>query len=140
MWQEFKKFILRGNVMDLAIGVVMGAAFGAIVTSLVNDIIMPIIGFVTAGISFSDLKIVLAQAVLTNGEVTKPEVAIAYGKLIQVTIQFLIIALCIFLIVKGINHMRERMDAKKAKEPPAPAAKSAEVVLLEQIRDQLKKR
>ncbi len=140
MWQEFKKFILRGNVMDLAIGVVMGAAFGAIVTSLVNDIIMPIIGFITAGISFSDLKIVLAQAVMTNGEVTKPEVAIAYGKLIQVTIQFLIIALCIFLIVKGINHMRERMDAKKAKETPAPAAKSAEVVLLEQIRDQLKKR
>ncbi len=141
MLQEFKKFILRGNVMDLAIGVVIGAAFGAIVSSVVNDIIMPIIGFITAGISFSDLKYVLANAVMTNGEVTKPEVAITYGKLIQVTIQFLIIALFVFLIVKGINHMRERADARKVKEAEAvaPPAKPADIALLEEIRDLLKK-
>lgn len=141
MWQEFKKFILRGNVMDLAIGVVMGAAFGAIVNSIVNDIIMPIIGFITAGISFTDLKYVLAAAVVTNGEVTKPEVAIAYGKLIQVTIQFLVIAFSIFVIVKAINHMRELAEARKTKEAeaaPAPA-KAADVSLLEEIRDLLKK-
>lgn len=139
MWQEFKKFILRGNVMDLAIGVVIGAAFGAIVSSLVNDLIMPVIGFITAGISFSDLKVVLKEAMMTNGEITKPEVAIAYGKFIQVTIQFLIIALCVFLIVKAINHMRERADARKVKEAPAPVAKPADIVLLEEIRDLLKK-
>jgi large conductance mechanosensitive channel len=141
MWQEFKKFILRGNVMDLAIGVVIGAAFGAIVTSLVNDIIMPVIGFILAGISFVDLKVVMKEAVMTNGAITKPEVAILYGKFIMVIIQFLIIALFIFIIVKAINHMRDRMDARKAKEtPPAPPpAKPAEVVLLEEIRDLLKK-
>lgn len=142
MFQEFKKFILRGNVVDLAVGVVIGAAFGAIVSSLVNDIIMPIIGFITAGISFSDLKVVLAAAVMTNGEITKPEVAIAYGKLIQVTIQFLIIAICIFLIVKGINHLRDRAEAKAKKEagPAAPPAKPPEIALLEEIRNLLKKR
>jgi large conductance mechanosensitive channel len=141
MWQEFKKFILRGNVMDLAIGVVMGAAFGAIVNSLVNDIIMPIIGFITAGISFSDLKYVLAKAVMTNGEITKPEVAIAYGKLIQVTIQFLVIALCIFFVVKAINHLRDRAEARKVKEVEAapPPVKPADIALLEEIRDLLKK-
>ncbi len=139
MLQDFKKFILRGNVMDLAIGVVIGAAFGAIVSSLVNDIIMPVIGFITAGINFTDLRVVLSEAVMANGEVATPEVAIRYGNLIQVTIQFLIIALCVFLVVKGINTLRERADAKKPKEEPAPAAKTADVVLLEEIRDLLKK-
>lgn len=139
MWQEFKKFILRGNVMDLAIGVVIGAAFGAIVSSLVNDIIMPVIGFITAGVSFTDLKLVLSQAVMSNGEVTTPEVAIRYGNLIQVIIQFLIIALVIFFIVKAINHLRERADASKPKEAPAPAVKPDDIKLLEEIRDLLKK-
>jgi large conductance mechanosensitive channel len=139
MLQDFKKFALRGNVMDLAIGVVMGAAFGAIVNSLVNDIIMPVIGFITAGINFSDLKIVLAKAVMTGEKVVKPEVAIGYGHLIQVVIQFLIVALCIYFITKGMNHLRERIEAKKAAVPVTPPAKPADIALLEEIRDLLKK-
>ncbi|MDD2533130.1 MAG: large-conductance mechanosensitive channel protein MscL [Eubacteriales bacterium] len=139
MLQEFKKFILRGNVMDLAVGVVIGAAFGAIVTSLVNDIIMPIIGFITAGISFSDLKVVLRQAVMSGADITTPEVAITYGHLIEVTIQFLIIALCVFLVVKAINTLREKAEANQPKVVAAPAAKPEDVLLLEEIRDLLKK-
>jgi large conductance mechanosensitive channel len=139
MWQEFKKFIMRGNVMDLAVGVVIGAAFGAIVNSFVNDIIMPVIGFLTAGISFTDLKIKLKDAVMANDVVVNPEVAITYGKLIQVAIQFLIVALFVFLVVKAINKMRERADARKPKDIPPPVAKPADVILLEEIRDLLKK-
>lgn len=134
---EFKKFMLRGNVIDLAVGLVMGSAFGAIVTSLVNDIIMPIIGYATAGISFVDLKIILAAAVMEGTEVVKPEVAIGYGKLIQVIINFILIGFSIFFIVKGINKMRARME--KPPEPAAPPAKPDDVVLLEEIRDLLKK-
>lgn len=138
MLKEFKKFILRGNVVDLAVAVVIGAAFGAIVTSIVNDIIMPIIGFITAGISFSDLKIVLEPAVLEAGEIIKPEVAIGYGKLIQAIIQFLIIGFTIFLVVKGISTMRSKFE-KKVEEPVVVEAKAADIVLLEEIRDLLKK-
>jgi len=134
---EFKKFMLRGNVIDLAVGLVMGSAFGAIVTSLVNDIIMPVIGFATAGVSFVDLKVILAAAVLENGEIINPEVAIGYGKLIQVIINFILIGFSIFFIVKGINKMRARME--KPPEPAAPPAKPDDVVLLEEIRDLLKK-
>lgn len=134
---EFKKFMLRGNVIDLAVGLVMGSAFGAIVTSLVNDIIMPIIGYATAGISFVDLKIILAAAVMEGTEVVKPEVAIGYGKLIQVIINFILIGFSIFFIVKGINKMRAKFE--KPPEPAAPPAKPDDVVLLEEIRDLLKK-
>jgi len=134
MWADFKKFIMRGNVMDLAIAVVIGAAFGAIIISLVNDIIMPVIGVLLAGISFSDLKIVLAEAVMENGAVVKPEAAILYGHLIQVILQFLIIALVIFLVVRALA----RLQKKKEEPAPAPAAKPADVLLLEEIRDLLK--
>ncbi|MDN5314565.1 MAG: large conductance mechanosensitive channel [Clostridiales bacterium] len=137
MLQEFKKFILRGNVIDLAVAVVIGAAFGAIVSSLVNDIIMPVIGYITAGVSFSDLKIVLTPAVMEANEVVKPEVAIAYGNLIQTIIQFLIIGFTIFLVVKAISNMRAKFEKKK--EEAVPAAKAADIVLLEEIRDLLKK-
>ncbi|HAL74676.1 MAG TPA: large conductance mechanosensitive channel protein MscL [Clostridiales bacterium] len=129
MWAEFKKFILRGNVIDLAIAVVLGAAFGAIVNGLVNDIIMPIIGWLTAGVDFSAFKIILSAADEVLG---KPEVAITYGHLIQVILQFLIIAIVIFFIVKGINKF-------KKKEAEAPAKKPDDVILLEEIRDLLKK-
>ncbi|MDD2457004.1 MAG: large-conductance mechanosensitive channel protein MscL [Eubacteriales bacterium] len=137
MWSEFKKFMMRGNVIDLAVGLVIGSAFGAIVTSLVNDIIMPIIGYATAGISFVDLKIILAAAVLENGEIVKPEVAIGYGKLIQVIINFILVGFSIFMVVKGINKMRSKLE--KPPEPAAPPAKPDDVVLLEEIRDLLKK-
>ena len=129
MWAEFKKFILRGNVLDLAIAVVIGAAFGAIVNGLVNDIVMPVIGWLTAGIDFSAFKIILSAADEVLG---KPEVAITYGHLIQVILQFLIIAVVIFFIIKGLNKF-------KKKEPEAPAKKPDDVILLEEIRDLLKK-
>jgi large conductance mechanosensitive channel len=137
VWSEFKKFLIRGNVVDLAVGLVMGSAFGAIVTSLVNDIIMPVIGFATAGISFSDLKVVLAAAAMENGEVVRPEVAITYGHLIQVIIQFILIGIAIFFVVRAINHLRDKFEKPQA--AAAPQAKPADVVLLEEIRDLLKK-
>ena len=128
MWADFKKFISRGNVIDLAIGVVMGTAFGAIVNGLVNDIVMPVIGFITAGINFTDLKVVLRAAELdAAGKVVRPENALAYGHLIQVVIQFLIIALTIFLVMRLVNKF-------KKKEEDKPAPKAADVVLLEEIR------
>jgi large conductance mechanosensitive channel len=137
VWSEFKKFLIRGNVVDLAVGLVMGSAFAAIVTSLVNDIIMPVIGFATAGISFSDLKVVLAAAAMENGEVVRPEVAITYGHLIQVIIQFILIGIAIFFVVRAINHLRDKFEKPQA--AAAPQAKPADVVLLEEIRDLLKK-
>ncbi len=135
MFKEFKEFISKGNVMDMAIGIVIGGAFAAIVNSVVNDILMPIIGFLTAGVDFTDLKIVLQQAVVEGGEIVKPEVSLNYGTLIQTIINFLIIALFIFLMVKGLNQMRRKEEAA----PEEPAAKSDEVLLLEEIRDSLKK-
>jgi len=146
MWEEFKKFAIKGNVIDLAVAVVIGAAFGAIVTSFVNDIIMPIVGVLIAGVNFADLKIVLAAAKMVNGKEV-PEAAILYGKLIQTIIQFLIIAFSVFLVVKVLNHAKEKMDAKKTAEaaaaaaaaPAAPPPKPEDVLLLEEIRDLLKK-
>jgi large conductance mechanosensitive channel len=123
---EFKKFALRGNVIDLAVGVVIGAAFGKIVTSLVDNIIMPPIGWLIGGIDFSDWKWVLRPA----SEGVK-EVAIQYGIFINVLIQFTIIAFAIFLVVKGINRLTRR-------EEEAPAAPPADVALLAEIRDLLK--
>ncbi|MEA4888881.1 MAG: large-conductance mechanosensitive channel protein MscL [Clostridiaceae bacterium] len=131
MWADFKKFIMRGNVIDLAVAVVIGAAFNAVVTSLVNDIIMPVVGALTAGINFSEFKIILTQAVLENDKIIKPEVAITYGHLIQVIIQFLIIAVTIFFIIRLLNKLQKKKE-------PAPAAKPADVQLLEEIRDILK--
>lgn len=145
MLKEFKKFILRGNVIDLAVGLVIGTAFNAIVQSLVKDIIMPFVGYITAGVNFTELKIMLAEVEMAGEEVLKPEVAITYGNLIQVIIQFLIVALVIFFIVKGINHMRDaaekrmRRDAGLPEEAPAADAPPADVVLLTEIRDLLKK-
>ncbi len=143
MWEDFKKFAFKGNVLDLAIAVVMGAAFGAIVNSLVKDIIMPIIGYLTAGVDFAALKIVLAPAVVKNGKEVA-ETAITYGILIQTIIQFLIVAFSIFLFVRIIGKAQARMAAKEkaaaAAEPAAPPAKPDDVVLLEEIRDLLKTR
>lgn len=125
---EFKKFALRGNVIDLAVGVVIGAAFGKIVTSLVDNIIMPPIGWVIGGIDFSDWKWVLKPA---DPIAKTAEVAIQYGVFINVLIQFIIIAFAIFLVVKGINRLTHR-EAEKPSAPPA------DVALLTEIRDLLK--
>jgi large conductance mechanosensitive channel len=125
---EFKKFALRGNVVDQAVGVVIGAAFGKIVTSLVENIIMPPIGWLIGGIDFSDYKWVLKPA---DAVAKKAEVAIQYGVFINVLIQFLIVAVAIFIVVKAINRLTRR-------EEEAPAAPAADVVLLTEIRDLLR--
>lgn len=127
--KEFKEFAIKGNVVDLAVAVVIGAAFGKIVTSLVNDIIMPPIGYITGGVDFSDIKYVLKEAV---GDT--PEVAINFGNFVNIVIQFIIVAFCIFLIVKGINATKKKEEAA----PAAPPAPSKEEVLLAEIRDILK--
>lgn len=138
MLDEFKAFIARGNVMDLAVGVIIGGAFGKIVSSLVDDIIMPIIGAVTGGIDFSNYFIRLSSAVTATNlvEAKKQGAVLAYGSFITVIIQFLILAWIIFLMVKGINSLRAKEEAK----PSAPAAPPADVALLTEIRDLLKSR
>ena len=131
LFKEFKDFAMRGNVIDLAVGVVIGAAFGKIVTSLVDDVIMPPIGYLTGGVDFSSLKYVLKPADAATEAV---EVAINYGNFINVVIQFLIVAFCIFMVVKAINSLNK----KKEVAPEAPAAPSKEETLLAEIRDLLK--
>ncbi len=141
MLKEFKAFITRGNVVDMAVGVIIGGAFGKIVTSLVNDIIMPAISFATAGVDVTDLKFVLSPAV-TNaaGEVVTAESAIMYGNFIQTAIDFIIIAFAIFMMIKAINTMHKKFEKKAEPEPEAPAAPPAptEAELLAEIRDLLK--
>ena len=135
--KEFKAFIMRGNVVDMAVGVIVGGAFTAIVNSLVNDILMPVIGALFGGINFSNLKIVLREATETA-----EEAAIRYGSFIQAIVNFLLVALCVFWLVKAVNKAK---DASKKKEEPAPEAPAAEpepseeVLLLREIRDSLKK-
>jgi len=135
IFSEFREFIARGNVVDLAVGVIIGGAFGKIVTDLVNDVVMPPIGLLTAGVNFADLKIVLKAA---DVAAKKPEVAIAYGAFINTAIQFLIIAAVIFLIVKGINIMKR--TPPPADEPAVPASPTPSEALLVEIRDLLAKR
>lgn len=135
---EFKKFITRGNVLDMAVGIIVGTAFTAIVNSLVKDMLMPFIGFILGGVSFVDLKIVIKAA--TEGTA---EVAILYGNFIQKIIDFLIIALTVFFMVKGINTFKDKLeDLKKEEAVQQEAAKPApipqDIVLLTEIRDLLK--
>ncbi|MDH6341276.1 large conductance mechanosensitive channel [Parabacteroides sp. PFB2-12] len=134
MLQEFKDFAMRGNVIDMAVGIILGGAFGKIVSSLVGDIIMPAVGLLVGGVNFTDLKITLKQAVLEGGAEIAPAVTINYGEFLQVTFDFIIIAFAIFLMVKGINSFHK----KKAEEPAAPAAPPADIQLLTEIRDLLK--
>ncbi|MBE6886789.1 MAG: large-conductance mechanosensitive channel protein MscL [Ruminococcaceae bacterium] len=135
---EFKAFISRGNVVDMAVGVIVGSAFTAIVNSLVKDVVTPFIGVLTGGVEFTQMKYVITPAV---GET--PEVAILYGNFIQAIINFLIIAFVVFCMVKMINSMRAKMEAAKKKEeeaaPAEPPKPSEEVLLLTEIRDLLKK-
>ena len=141
-WSEFKEFAMKGNVIDMAVGVVIGAAFGKIVTSLVNDIIMPCVGVLIGGFDFTSLKIVLHKAVMDGAEIVKPEVSLNYGNFIQETVNFLIIAFSIFLAIKGMaklkNLTKKEEETPAPAEPAAPAPKPDDVVLLEEIRDLLK--
>lgn len=138
MWQEFKEFISRGNVIDLAVGIIIGAAFTAIVNSLVNDVIMPPIGYIMGGIDFSDYFINLSGGDYPSLAAAREAGAavIAYGAFINAVINFFIVAAAIFLIVKGVNRVR-REEAEQPAEPPAPTRE--ELVLME-IRDLLKQR
>jgi large conductance mechanosensitive channel len=128
---EFKKFIMRGNVFDLAVGVIIGGAFGKIVTSLVNDLIMPILGVVHGGINLTGLKVVIRP-----GTETVKELAILYGNFMQSVLDFLIIAAAIFAMVKLINRFKKKEEEK----PAAPSEPSREEVLLAEIRDLLKQK
>ena len=136
--KEFKEFILRGNVVDMAVGVIIGGAFGKIVSSLVEDVIMPPITLLTSQANFTDLKIVLRKAIMAGEEVVQPEVAMTIGNFIQVVVDFLIIAAVIFLMIKGINRLRSHETPAK-EEQEVPAEPSEEVKLLQEIRDSLKK-
>ncbi len=135
MVSEFKEFAMRGNVVDLAVGVVIGAAFGKIVASLVNDIIMPSIGYVVGGVNFSDLAIELKAATVDAAGAEVPAVLVKYGAFIQTIVDFLIIAFAIFVAVKVINSLKRKQEAA----PAAPAEPSEEVKLLTEIRDALKR-
>ena len=150
MWQEFKKFAFKGNVIDMAVGVIIGGAFGKIVTSVVNDLVMPALGMLTGGVDFSTLKWVMSPAEMdAAGNVIKEEASILYGAFIQNVIDFFLIAISVFLFVKLISMGREKLEAKKkAEEAAAAAAKAAEEAakpkaptqeeLLAEIRDLLK--
>ena len=144
MLKEFKTFISKGNVMEMAVGLIMATYFGAIIKSLVDDIIMPPIGMLLGGIDFKELKYVIqdAEAVVMDGEtLVTPEVAevaINYGNFINVILTFLIVAFCIFMVVKSYNKMKERMEKKEEEAPAAPPAPTMDQELLAEIRDLLK--
>ncbi len=132
--KDFKDFALKGNVVDMAVGVIIGGAFGKIVTSVVNNIIMPPIGVLTGGVDFTDLKLVIKEA---EGEAEA--VTLNYGAFIQDVVDFLIIAFCIFLMVKGISALNRKKDKEEAAAPAPAPEPSAEEKLLTEIRDLLKK-
>jgi large conductance mechanosensitive channel len=130
MMSEFKSFAMRGNVVDMAVGIVIGGAFGKIVSSFVNDVLMPPIGMLMGGVDFSDLAVVLKEA---SGEAAA--VSVNYGAFIQTVLDFIIIAFAIFMVIKAMNKMKK----KEEEAPAAPPKPSAEVELLTEIRDSLKK-
>jgi large conductance mechanosensitive channel len=141
MMQEFKEFAVKGNVVDLAVGIIIGASFGKIVSSLVNDVVMPPLGYVIGGVKFTELKMGLGTGVAGEDPVTKAQtilypVTINYGTFLQSVFDFLIIAFVIFLMVKGINNLKR----KEAAAPPPPVSPPREEVLLTEIRDLLKSR
>jgi large conductance mechanosensitive channel len=130
MMKEFRDFAMRGNVVDMAIGIVIGGAFGKIVSSFVNDVLMPPIGMALGGVDFTELTMTLKEA---SGDVAA--VTLNYGSFIQTVVDFIIIAFAIFMVVKAMNNMKKKEEAK----PPAPPKPSAEESLLTEIRDLLKK-
>lgn len=137
MIKEFKEFISKGNVLEMAVGLIMATYFGAIVKSLVNDIIMPPIGLAMGGVDFVEMKMVLQEGVAeADGVAAVPEVAIAYGAFINTILTFIIVAFCIFLVVKAYNNMKRKEEAAPPPPPPGP---TDDQKLLTEIRDLLKK-
>ena len=138
MLEEFKKFAMRGNVVDLAVGVIIGAAFGAIVTSLVGDIIMPVVGAVTGGLDFSNYFTPLSKSVTAASlaDAKKQGAVLAWGNFLTIVINFAIIAWVLFMVIRGIN----KLTKKEAEKPAAPAEPPRQEVLLQEIRDLLAKK
>ncbi len=135
---EFKQFAMRGNVIDMAVGIIIGGAFGKIVSSFVADVIMPPIGLLIGGVNFTDLKITLKEAIVNAEEVIKPAVTLNYGNFIQVTLDFLIIAFAIFMMIKMMNNFnRKKVEAPTVPSTPPPTPE--DIALLREIRDLLKK-
>lgn len=130
---DFKEFAMRGNVIDMAVGVIIGGAFGKIVSSLVNDVIMPVVGILTGGIDFKESKVLLKAAEMNGEEIVKPEVWLTWGMFVQNIVDFLIIAFCIFMAIRVMNRFKKKEEEK----PAAPAAPTQEELLAE-IRDLLK--
>ena len=135
--KEFREFAMRGNVIDMAVGIVIGGAFGKIVSSLVGDIVMPAVGMATGGVDFSEMRLVLQEADEAAG---KALVAVSYGSFFSTIIDFVIIALAIFVVIKLMNSAKKRFEKEKEAAPAAPAAPSAQEVLLTEIRDLLRQR
>src|SRR5215468_12464930 len=137
MWDEFKKFMMRGNVVDLAVGVIIGLAFGAIVNSVVNDIVMPIIGAVTGGLDFSNYYVPLSSKVhqgVAYADAKKEGAVLGWGQFLTVTLNFLIVAWVLFMVIRALI----RLKSEEPKPAPAPAEPPADVKLLTEIRDLLK--
>ena len=138
MLKEFKEFALKGNVFDMAVGVIVGGAFGKIVTSLVNDVIMPLIGLLCGGLDFTSLKVLLSEAVLNEaGEVIKEASYLAYGNFIQNVVDFLIIAFSIFMMVKVVNKMHKKEEAAPApvEEPKGPTTEELLADILAELKN-----
>ncbi len=139
--KEFKEFAMKGNMLDMAVGIIIGAGFGKIISSLVNDVLMPPLGLLLGRVDFTQLKAVLqkgSDAVMDGATILQPavkQVSINYGNFIQTIIDFIIVAFCIFLVIKAMNKMKKKEEAA----PAAPAAPPEDVVLLKEIRDLLKK-
>lgn len=137
MVDEFKAFAMRGNVVDMAVGIIIGGAFGKIISSVVADIIMPPIGLLMGGVTFTDLKLILKDPVMdAAGKVTTQAVSINYGNFLQVTVDFLIIAFAIFMMIKAMNSMKKKEEPAPVEEVVVPPTK--EEILLGEIRDLLK--
>ena len=141
MLKEFKEFAVKGNMLDMAVGIIIGAGFGKVISSLVNDVLMPPLGLLLGRVDFTQLKAVLqkgSDAVMDGATIIQPavkQVSINYGNFIQTVIDFIIVAFCIFLVIKAMNKMKKKEEAA----PAAPAAPPEDVVLLKEIRDLLKK-
>lgn len=133
---DFKEFAVKGNVVDLAVGVIIGGAFGKIVTSLVNDVLMPVIGYFTGGVNFSEHRWVIQEAVTKGEEIITPEIALSWGVFVQAIVDFIIVAFCIFCMVKFIMRLKKEKEAEVVEEVTEP---SEEIKLLTEIRDLLKK-
>jgi len=138
--QEFKDFAMKGNVIDMAVGVIIGGAFGKIVTSVVSNILMPPIGVLLGNVDFTELKITLKEAVMDGENVVSEAVTLNYGQFIQDIVDFLIIAFCIFLMIKGVTKLTTKKEEPKAEEPAPAPEQSSDEKLLTEIRDLLAKK